>query len=156
MALCDRLSDLPQHLAEADIVIASTASREPVVTRAMVEGALQARRHRPMFLVDIAVPRDISADVGELDDVFLYTIDDLKKVIDDNLRSRQAAAREAEAIIDLQVSHYVAWRRALELRNPLPALRHDAEAQRDAVLAKARQLLAAGRPPEEFQPSPTR
>jgi glutamyl-tRNA reductase len=125
------LSDLPQHLAEADIVIASTASREPVVTRAMVEGALQARRHRPMFLVDIAVPRDISADVGELDDVFLYTIDDLKKVIDDNLRSRQAAAREAEAIIDLQVSHYVAWRRALELRNPLPALRHDAEAQRD-------------------------
>jgi glutamyl-tRNA reductase len=143
------LSDLPQHLAEADVVIASTASREPVVTRAMVEGALQARRHRPMFLVDIAVPRDIAADVGKLDDVFLYTIDDLKQVIDDNLRSRQAAAREAEAIIDMQVGHYVAWRRALELRNPLPALRHDAEAQRDAVLAKARQLLASGRPAEE-------
>jgi glutamyl-tRNA reductase len=143
------LSDLPQHLAEADVVIASTASREPVVTRAMVEHALQARRHRPMFLVDIAVPRDISTDVGELDDVFLYTIDDLRQVIDDNLRSRQAAAREAEAIIDLQVGHYAAWRRALDLRNPLPALRHDAEAQRDAVLAKARHLLAAGRPPEE-------
>jgi glutamyl-tRNA reductase len=143
------LSDLPRHLAEADIVIASTASRAPVITRAMIESALHARRRRPMFLVDIAVPRDISADVAGLDDVFLYTIDDLKQVIDDNLRSRQAAAREAEAIIDLQVAHYVAWRRALDLRNPLPALRHDAEAQRDAVLAKARQLLATGRSPED-------
>ncbi|HEY2394461.1 MAG TPA: glutamyl-tRNA reductase [Rudaea sp.] len=143
------LGDLPQHLAEADVVIASTASREPVITRPMVEAALRARRRRPMFLVDIAVPRDIAADVAGLDDVFLYTIDDLKQVIDDNLRSRQAAAREAEAIIDLQVEHYVAWRRALALRNPLPDLRRDAEAQRDAVLAKARQLLAAGRTPEQ-------
>jgi glutamyl-tRNA reductase len=143
------LHDLPQHLAEVDILIASTASREPVITRPMIEAALQARRRRPMFLVDIAVPRDIAADVAELDDVFLYTIDDLKQVIDDNLRSRQAAAREAEAIIDLQVGHYTAWRRALELRNPLPQLRHGAEAQRDAVLAKARQQLAAGRTPEQ-------
>jgi glutamyl-tRNA reductase len=143
------LGDLPQHLAEADVVIASTASREPVITRPMVEAALRTRRRRPMFLVDIAVPRDIAADVAGLDDVFLYTIDDLKQVIDDNLRSRQAAAREAEAIIELQVEHYVAWRRALDLRNPLPELRRDAEAQRDAVLAKARQLLAAGRTPEQ-------
>ena len=143
------LGDLPQHLAEADIVIASTASREPVITRPMVEAALRTRRRRPMFLVDIAVPRDIAADVAGLDDVFLYTIDDLKQVIDDNLRSRQAAAREAEAIIDLQVEHYAAWRRALDLRNPLPGLRRGAEAQRDAVLAKAHQLLAAGRTPEQ-------
>jgi len=143
------LGDLPQHLAEADIVIASTASREPVISRIMVEDALRARRRRPMFLVDIAVPRDIDADVAGLDDAFLYTIDDLKQVIDDNLRSRQAAAREAEAIIDLQVEHYGAWRRALDLRNPLQELRRDAEAQRDAVLAKARQLLAAGRTPDQ-------
>jgi len=143
------LGDLPQHLAEADIVIASTASREPVITRPMVEAALRTRRRRPMFLVDIAVPRDIAADVAGLDDVFLYTIDDLKQVIDDNLRSRRAAAREAEAIIDLQVEHYAAWRRALDLRNPLPELRRGAEAQRDAVLAKAHQLLAAGRTPEQ-------
>jgi len=143
------LNDLPQHLAEADIVIASTASREPVISRAMVEDALRARRRRPMFLVDIAVPRDIDAGVATLDDAFLYTIDDLKQVIDDNLRSRQAAAREAEAMIDLQVEHYSAWRRALDLRNPLPALRHEAETQRDAVLAKARQLLAAGRTPDQ-------
>jgi glutamyl-tRNA reductase len=143
------LGDLPQHLAEADIIIASTASREPVVTRSMVEAALTARRRRPMFMVDIAVPRDIAADVATLDDVFLYTIDDLKQVIDDNLRSRQAAAREAEAIIDLQVEHYEAWRRALDVRNPLQDLRRGAEEQRAAVLARARQMLATGRSPEQ-------
>jgi glutamyl-tRNA reductase len=143
------LHDLTQHFAEADIVIASTASREPVITRRMVEDALATRRRRPMFLVDIAVPRDIAADVAELDDTFLYTIDDLRQVIDENLRSRQEAAREAEAIIELQVEHYAAWRRALDLRNPLPALRHGAEAHRDAVLAKARHMLATGRTPEQ-------
>jgi glutamyl-tRNA reductase len=143
------LADLPQHLNEADIVISSTASREPILTRAMLEKAIRARRRKPMFLVDIAVPRDIAADVAEIEDVFLYTIDDLKQVIDDNLRSRQAAATEAEAIIELQVEHYLAWRRALDVRNPLTTLRNDAESQRDATLEKARQLLSSGRSPEQ-------
>ena len=143
------LSDLPQHLAEADIVISSTASREPILTRSMVENAIDARRRRPMFLVDLAVPRDIEASVSELEDVFLYTIDDLRRVIDENLRSRQAAAREAEALIDLQVEHYLAWRHALHEQNPLMHLRRDAENQRDAVLARARQLLANGRDPQQ-------
>ncbi|HEY8009871.1 MAG TPA: glutamyl-tRNA reductase [Rudaea sp.] len=143
------IADLPQHLAEADIVITSTASREPVLNRTMVEDAVRVRRHKPMFLVDIAVPRDIAADVAEVDDVFLYTIDDLKQVIDDNLRSRQIAANEAEAIIELQVEHYLAWRRALDVHNPLTGLRSAAESQRDAALEKARQLLASGRTPEQ-------
>jgi glutamyl-tRNA reductase len=143
------LSDLPQHLAEADIVISSTASREPVITRAMVENAIEVRRRRPMFLVDIAVPRDIEASVAELEDVFLYTIDDLRRVIDENLRSRQAAAREAEALIDLQVEHYLAWRHALHDQNPIMQMRRDAETQRDAVLLRARQLLANGRDPQQ-------
>jgi glutamyl-tRNA reductase len=143
------LADLPQHLAEADIVISSTASREPVVTRAMVENAIEVRRRRPMFLVDIAVPRDIEASVADLDDVFLYTIDDLRRVIDENLRSRQAAAREAEALIDLQVEHYLAWRHALHQQNPLMNLRRDAETHRDAVLARAQQMLANGRDPNQ-------
>ena len=143
------LADLPQHLAEADIVISSTASREPVLTRAQIEDALQARRRKPMFLVDIAVPRDIAADVAQVEDVFLYTIDDLKQVIDDNLRSRQAAAKEAEAIIELQVEHYRAWRNALDVRNPLAAMRGEAETHRDATLEKARALLAGGRSPEQ-------
>ena len=102
-----------------------------------------------MFLVDLAVPRDVEANVSELEDVFLYTIDDLRRVIDENLRSRQAAAREAEALIDLQVEHYLAWRHALHEQNPLMHLRRDAENQRDAVLARAKQLIANGRDPQQ-------
>ena len=143
------LNDLGQHLAEADIVISSTAARQPVVTRAMVEKAVAARRRKPMFMVDIAVPRDIEPAVGELDDVFLYGIDDLRQVIDDNRRSREAAAREADAIIDLQVERYMAWRRALGLRNPAVDLRQHAELYRDEVLDKARAMLARGKSPDE-------
>ena len=143
------LADLPQHLAEADIVISSTAARTPVVTRAMVEQAVIARKRRPMFMVDIAVPRDIEPAVGTLEDVFLYGIDDLRQVIDDNRRSRQVAAREAEAIIDLQVDRYMAWRRALTVRNPAIDLRQHAERYRDEVLIKAQAMLARGKSPDE-------
>jgi len=143
------LSDLPQHLAEADIVISSTASRQPVLTRAMVEKAMAVRKRKPMFMVDIAVPRDIEAGVGELPDVYLYGIDDLRQVIDENRRSRAAAARDAEAIIDLQVDRYMAWRRALTLRNPAIDMRQQAEVQRDEVLLKARAMLAHGKSPDE-------
>ena len=143
------LADLPQHLAEADIVISSTASRTPVITRAMIAAAIARRRHRPMFLLDIAVPRDIEAEVAGLQDVFLYSIDDLRQVIDAGLRSREAAAREAEAIIGLQVEHYMAWRRALTVDNPIVALRTRAEAQRDEVLARARALIENGKSPDE-------
>lgn len=143
------LEDLPQHLADADIVISSTASRDPILTCNMVSNAIRARRHRPMFLVDIAVPRDIEAAVAKLDDVFLYTIDDLHEVINENIQSRQQAAREAETIIDLQVERYLAWRYTLDLHNPILHLRADAETQRDEVLGKARQLLNVGRTPEQ-------
>jgi len=143
------LADLPRHLAEADIVITSTASRLPVVTKQMVADAIAARRRRPMFMVDIAVPRDIEPEVAHLDDVYLYGIDDLKQVIDENRRSRELAAREADAIIDLQVDRYMAWRRALSLRNPAVDMRVAAEAQRDEVLAKAQAMLARGRTPDE-------
>jgi len=115
----------------------------------MVSDAIQARRRKPMFLVDIAVPRDIDAAAAELEDVYLYTIDDLRSIIDANLRSRQVAAHEAEALIDMQVTHYLDWRRALVTTNPLAGLRRDAENQRDEVLAKARALLAHGRTPEQ-------
>ncbi|MDE1893641.1 MAG: glutamyl-tRNA reductase [Pseudomonadota bacterium] len=143
------LTDLGQHLAEADIVISSTAARQPIVTRTMVEQAMANRRRKPMFMVDIAVPRDIEADVGELSDVYLYGIDDLRQVIDDNLRSRAAAAREAEAIIDLQVDRYMAWRRALNLKNPALDMRVHAEIYRDEVLGKARAMIAHGKSPDE-------
>jgi glutamyl-tRNA reductase len=143
------LSDLDRHLPEADIVISSTAAREPVLSREMVAAAITARRRRPMFLVDIAVPRDIEPAVGKLDDVFLYTIDDLREVIDENLRSRQHAAREAEAMIELSVEHFMGWWRALDLRNPVAGLRRGAEADRDDVLARARALLARGKSADE-------
>jgi len=143
------LADLPQHLAEADIVISSTASRQPVLTRAMVEQAMASRRRKPMFMVDIAVPRDIEAEVGTLSDVYLYGIDDLRQVIDDNRRSREAAAREADVIIDLQVDRYMAWRQALNVRNPALDMRQHAESYRDEVLDKARSMLVRGKSPDE-------
>ncbi len=143
------LEDLPLHLAEADIVISSTASREPILSKELVANALESRRRRPMFLVDIAVPRDIAPDVAELDDAYLYTIDDLNQVIDENLRSRQTAAREAEILIELQVQHTMDWWRALDLKSPLNHLRGHAEAQRDEVLRKARGMIARGRTPDE-------
>ncbi len=139
------LGDLPQHLAEADIVISSTAARLPVLTRAMVEQAMTVRRRKPMFMVDLAVPRDIETGVGEMADVYLYGIDDLRQVIDENRRSRHAAAHEAETIIDLQVDRYMAWRRALTIKNPMLDMRHHAETSRDEVLLKARAMLDHGR-----------
>jgi glutamyl-tRNA reductase len=143
------LSELPKHLAEADIVISATASRAPVISRADVAAALAARRRRPMFLLDLAVPRDIAPEVGTLADAYLYTIDDLEQVIEENRASRREAAQQAEAIIDLQVEHYLAWWRAQGRQDALRRLRADGEAARELALAKARQELAAGDAPDE-------
>jgi glutamyl-tRNA reductase len=143
------LSDIGKHLAEADVVIASTASREPVLLREQVAAAIAARRRKPMFLVDIAVPRDIEPSVADIEDVYLYTIDDLRQVIDENLRSRREAALEAEAMIELSVEHFMGWWRTLDLHNPVVDLRRSAEADRDEALAKAQAMLARGKPPEE-------
>ena len=143
------LSDLPRHIAEADIVISSTASRAPVLLRDQVAAAIAARRRKPMFLVDIAVPRDIDPAVANLEDVYLYTIDDLRGIIDENLRSRREAAIEAEAMIELSVEHFMGWWRTLDLRNPVVELRRVAEAERDEALQKAHAMLARGKSPEE-------
>jgi glutamyl-tRNA reductase len=143
------LSEIPQRLAEADVVIASTASREPILTRAQVAAAIRARRRKPMLILDLAVPRDVEASTAELDNVFLYTVDDLSGVIEENMRSRREAAREAEAIIDLQVGHFMDWCRGLDSQSLVRNVRAHAEHERDAVLARARQMLAAGRPADE-------
>jgi glutamyl-tRNA reductase len=143
------LSDLDRHLAEADIVISATASREPVLRRASVEAAIRARRRRPMFLLDLAVPRDIEAGVAELEDVFLYTIDDLDQVISENRRSRRIAADEAETLITLQVEQFMAWWRGSQHQDALKQLRARGENARDAWLLKAREQLAQGHDPSE-------
>jgi len=143
------LSELSVHLADADIVIASTASRTPILGLQQVRAALKARKHRPMFMLDLAVPRDIAEDVATLEDVYLYTIDDVGKLIDESLRSRKEAALEAEAIIDLQVKHFMNWRNSLEHQGPLKALRASGEAQRDQILERARQMLRSGQDPDQ-------
>ena len=141
------LTDLDKHLAEADIVISATASRDPVLTRAMVVRAIKARRHAPMFLLDLAVPRDIEVDVATMEDVYLYTIDDLEQAIVENRRSRQQAAGEAETLIDLQVEQFMAWWQASTRQDTLKALRARGEATRNELLARAKEQLAAGRDP---------
>jgi len=143
------LREMSEQLHEYDIVVSCTASSLPILGKGTVERAIKARRHRPMFMVDLAVPRDIETEVSTLEDVYLYTIDDLRQAVDANLRSRQEAAAQADALIDLSVTHYLAWRHALDSGNPLPLMRRAAEQQRDAVLARARALLANGRTPEQ-------
>ena len=142
------LHDIDRHLFEADIVISATASREPIVNKAMVQAALKARKHKPMFLLDLAVPRDIAADVAELPDVYLYTVDDLEQVIEDNRASRREAANEAEVIIDLQVQHFLAWSQAQGNQNALKKLRSDGEQARDTLLEQAREQLINGQDPK--------
>src|SRR5690606_17400565 len=137
------LAELDKHLAEADIVIAATASREPVLHRPQVEHALRLRRHRPMLLLDLAVPRDTAHDVSGLRDVFLYTVDDLERAIEDNRRSRREAAEQAEAIVELQTARFVEQLQAQGRQQPVVRLRAHGEAARAEALAKARQQLAA-------------
>lgn len=143
------LDEIAGHLQEADIVVSSTAAATPVLERPTVEKALRARKHRPIFMVDIAVPRDIEASVGELDDIYLYTVDDLQEVIQENLKSRQAAAKQAEEMIDVQVNHFMGWLRSLDAVSTICQFRERAEQQRDEVLRRARQQLASGKEPEE-------
>ncbi len=143
------LSDLPNHLAEADIVVSSTASPLPILGKGSVEQAVRARRHKPMFMVDIAVPRDIEPEVSELDDVYLYTVDDLEEVIAENRRSRVQAAEQAEEIIDTEVSHFMGWLQAQDAVSTIRAYRTVAEHTRDEVTDRARRLLARGTDPEE-------
>jgi glutamyl-tRNA reductase len=143
------LTELDRHLAEADVVFSATASREPVLTHAQVAAALARRKHKPMLLFDLAVPRDIQPGVAELDDAYLYTVDDLERAVEDNRRSRREAAEAAEAIIELQVARYIENLHASSRQEPLKRLRAHGDAAREEVLAKARQQLANGRDAEE-------
>ena len=143
------LSELERHLGEADVVFSATAAREPVIARAHVAAALKTRKHKPMLLFDLAVPRDIEAGVGELPDAFLYTVDDLERAVEDNRRSRREAAAEAEAIIELQVARFVETLQASAHQAPLRQLRAYGEATRVEMLEKARQQLAHGKSPDE-------
>jgi glutamyl-tRNA reductase len=143
------LPEIAKHLAEADIVISSTASPLPVLGKGSVESALKKRKHKPILMVDIAVPRDIEAEVSNLNDVYLYTVDDLQDIIQEGLRSRQEAAQQAEEIIDTEVSHFMHWLQSLNAVSTIRAMRDNAEAQRNEELERALSLLQSGKDPEQ-------
>jgi len=143
------LAELPERLAEFDIVITSTASQLPIVGLGMVERAIKQRKRRPMFMVDLAVPRDIEPEVAQLEDVFLYTIDDLANVVNEGLINRQEAAVEAEAIINARVDHFMHWLKTREAVPTIKALRESAEKTRQAELDKAYKMLQKGADPAQ-------
>ena len=139
-----RLSEMPNRLHEFDIVISCTASSLPIIGLGAVERALKSRRHRPMFMVDLAVPRDIEPEVQRLPDVYLYTVDDLSVLVQTASEKRQAAVQQAEAIIDAGVqsfSHWLTQRQAVPL---IQALNRQADDWGQAELGRARKLLAKG------------
>lgn len=143
------LSEIPDMLVQSDIVISSTASQLPILGKGAVERALKLRKHKPIFMVDIAVPRDIEPQVGELGDVYLYTVDDLHEVVAENLKSRQGAARAAEELVLRGTADFMARLRELEAVDVLRAYRQQGEALRDDELNKALRALAAGGQPEQ-------
>lgn len=143
------LQEIPERLHEFDIVISSTASTLPIIGKGLVERALKARRRKPMFMVDLAVPRDIEAEVGDLDDVFLYTLDALGKIISQNQETREAAVKEADAIIDVAVNDFMAWLAARASVPVIQQLRSRADEYRQFELERARKSLARGEPAEK-------
>ena len=142
------LNDLPAQLALHDILVCSTASQLPLIGKGLVESALKARKHRPMLMFDLAVPRDIEAEVGTLDDVFLYTVDDLGKIAREGLDVRQNAVAQAEVIIENHVSDFMHWLGSREIVPAIRAMRDAAERSRRNELERAQRRLARGDDPQ--------
>lgn len=143
------LAQLPVHLPKADIVISSTASPLPILGKGMVESALKVRRHKPVFMVDIAVPRDIEPEVGMLQDVYLYCIDDLKQIVTDNQAHRRDAALQAELIIAKEVDLFMAWMLAQKHIGVVRSLRHQAREIKTEILKEGLTKLTQGQAPEK-------
>jgi glutamyl-tRNA reductase len=143
------LNDLPDQLPLHDIVVTCTASTLPILGKGMIERALKARRHRPILMIDLAVPRDVEAEVAELDDVFLYSVDDLGKIVQEGLDIRHAAVAQAEAIINANVHAFMHWLENRELVPTIRALRDQVERMRRHELERAARMLAKGDDPEK-------
>ncbi|MEO8386332.1 MAG: glutamyl-tRNA reductase [Betaproteobacteria bacterium] len=143
------LQQLPERIHEFDAIITSTASMLPIIGKGMIESALKQRRHKPIFMVDLAVPRDIEHEVGELDDVFLYTLDTLGKIIQQNSAKREAAVADADRIIDKRTGEFMAWLRARASVPVIQQLRGKADQYRQSELDRAKRLLAKGDDPSK-------
>jgi glutamyl-tRNA reductase len=142
-----RLADIPDHLHEYDAIISCTASSLPIIGLGAVERALKKRKHRPIFMVDLAVPRDIEPEIKDLRDVYLYTVDDLASVVKTAQASRQATVAQAEAIIDAGVLNFVQWMDQRSLGGVVPLIQQinaQADEWRALEIARARKLLAKG------------
>ena len=138
------LNDMPTQLALHDIIVCCTASPLPIIGKGIVESALHARKHRPMMMFDLAVPRDIEGQVGKLDDIFLYTVDDLGKIAGAGRAQRQNAVEQAEVIIENQVTDFMHWLGNRELVPTIRALRDTAERARRNEVDRALRKLTAG------------
>ena len=132
-----QINAVPEQLVRADIVISSTASQLPILGKGATESALKQRKHRPIFMVDLAVPRDIESEVGELQDIYLYTVDDLKTVVDENLRGRELAAEAALEIINLEVTMFDRWLKTHQSADHIRQLRDGAELIKRRAIEKA-------------------
>lgn len=143
------LNDLTDELALHDIVVTCTASPLPLLGKGLVERALRQRKRRPIFMVDLAVPRDVEPEVGELDDIFLYTVDDLAEIVRDGLDARQGAVAQAEAIIDTNVTGFMQWMESREMVPTIRALRDQAERNRRHEVERALKALARGEDPAQ-------
>ncbi len=143
------LTDLDRELAEADIVISCTASPEPLISKRAVEAAIRTRRRRPIFMVDMAVPRDVDPNVAELEDVYLFSIDDLQQLVDENMQQREVAADGARLLINEEVARFLAESRAQDAGPAIRALRQQADGIRQQTVEQARRMLAAGKSTDE-------
>jgi glutamyl-tRNA reductase len=142
------LRDLPERLPEFDIVVSCTASSLPIIGKGTMERTIRVRRHRPIFMVDLAVPRDIEAEVAALDDVFLYTIDDLAATVREGIDARQSAVAQAEGIIESQVGSFLHWMKTRELVPLIRQLRESAEEARSGEVERAVKMLTRGDDPK--------
>jgi glutamyl-tRNA reductase len=148
-ALPMQLTEVAGQLANYDIVVTSTGSSLPVVGKGALEAAIKQRRHKPIFIVDIAVPRDVEPEAAELPDVYLYTIDDLTEIIEDNVKQRRAAADEAEVLVEDGANHYLRERRAHHSQGILKRFRDRAGAIQQQELERALKALKKGEDPEQ-------
>ena len=144
-----QINAIPEQLVRADIVISSTASQLPILGKGAIESALKQRKHRPVFMVDLAVPRDIEPEAGKLQDIYLYTVDDLKSVVDENLRGRELAAKAAQEIVNLEVTMFDRWLRTHQSADHIRQLRDGAELIRQQAVEKALAQLAQAADPEQ-------
>jgi len=143
------LNDLPNYLADADLIVSCTAARGTILHKEVMQRAVKSRRRKPVFMIDLAVPRDIDPRIADLEDIYLYTVDDLRAVVGENLKLREEAAKQAEVLIQSQALEFSRWMESRDAGATIQQIRGRARSVRDEVLDKARRKLASGEKPED-------